>query len=153
MSSIRAKVVCLLRNGDRILLLHITDPYDGRRFLIPPGGGVEFGETLEQAVMREIAEEVGIQIASPRRLGMFENIFRYAGKPEHELVFVYEAECDDAELCAQGEVVVTESNGSLFAASWYTLAEVTASGLPLFPEGLQNILAGENAASCKNESD
>jgi len=140
MSSIRAKIVCLLRNADRILLLHITDPYDGREFLIPPGGGVEFGETLEQAVVREIAEEVGIRIVSPRRLGMFENIFRYNGRPEHELVFVYEAECSDRELCAKQEITITESNGNLFAARWYTHSESLATGLSLFPEGLRELL-------------
>lgn len=136
MSSIRAKVVCLLRNGDRILLVHITDPHDGRAFLIPPGGGVEFGETLEQAVVREIAEELGLKITAPRRVGMSENIFRYANKPEHELVFAYEADCTDAELCAREEVVVTESNGNLFSARWYTPSDIAATGLPVFPEGL-----------------
>lgn len=143
MSSIRAKVVCLLRNGDRVLLLRITDPYDGREFLIPPGGGVEFGETLEQAAVREIAEEVGLRIASPHRLGMFENIFRYNDKPEHELVFVYEAECSDLELCEKQEITITESNGNQFAARWYTHSESLATGLSLFPEGLRELLAAD----------
>lgn len=140
MSSIRAKVVCLLRNDDRILLLHITDPYDGRAFLIPPGGGVEFGETLEQAVVREVQEELGLRIAGPKRLAMFENMFRYANKPEHELVFVYEADCNDEAMCAQNEVTVTESNGNLFTARWYAHSKIIASGLPLFPEGLLGLI-------------
>jgi len=149
MSSIRAKVVCLLRNGDRILLLHITDPYDGREFLIPPGGGVEFGETLEQAAVREIAEEVGLRIASPRRLGMFENIFRYNGKPEHELVFVYEAECSDPELCEKKEITITESNGNLFSARWYTRSDLEATELALFPEGLIALLPTRDSLSVR----
>ena len=144
MSSIRAKVVCLLRNGERILLIRITDPHDGRAFLIPPGGGVEFGETLEQAVVREVEEELGLRIAAPKRLAMFENIFRYANKPEHELVFVYEADCDDAAMCARDEVIVTESNGHQFTARWYALADVVSSGLPLFPEGLIGLLNGSD---------
>jgi ADP-ribose pyrophosphatase YjhB (NUDIX family) len=101
--------------------------------------------------VREVAEEVGLHITAPRRLGMFENMFRYANKPEHELVFVYEADCHDESICAQDEVTVTESNGNLFTARWYTPSEIAASGLPLFPEGLLDLLTrtGNNAGTLR----
>ncbi|WP_254509126.1 NUDIX hydrolase [Anatilimnocola floriformis] len=143
MKFIRAKVVCILRNADRLLLIRATDPHDGRSFLIPPGGGVEFGETLEHAVRREIFEEVGIELSQVTRLAMSENIFQFAGRPEHELVFVYEAQCHDAVVCAQDEMVIRESNGETLPARWYTLTEVIGSGLPLFPDGLAELLSGE----------
>lgn len=142
MGSIRAKVVCVLRNAERFLLMRITDPHDGRQMLIPPGGGVEFGERLDEAVVREVFEEVGIRIAPPKRLGMLENVFSFAGKPEHELIFVYEAPCPDAKLCARAEITITESNGNLFPAGWYTLDEVTASATKLVPDGLFELLSG-----------
>lgn len=44
--AIRAKAVCVLWSSGRMLLLQAADPVDGRRFLIPPGGGVEFGERI-----------------------------------------------------------------------------------------------------------
>lgn len=147
MPSIRAKVVCLLRNGDRMLLLQATDPHDRRRFWLPPGGGVEFGETLEQAVVREIFEELGLRIVGPKRIGMFESFFRFAGRQEHELVFVYELACDDAELCAKEDIVITESNGEQLPARWLTPADIVESGLPLFPFGLLEMLASTSADS------
>lgn len=140
MNSIRAKVVCVLWNSERMLLIQATDPHDGRAFLLPPGGGVEFGETLDQAVLREIFEEVGIQLPEAKRLGMLENVFQFAGSMEHELVFVYEAHCAEQAICRLDELVITESNGATFPARWYTLAEVAATGLPLFPEGLVGLL-------------
>jgi ADP-ribose pyrophosphatase YjhB (NUDIX family) len=140
MPSIRPKVVCLLRNSSRILLIRAVDPHDGSCFLLPPGGGVEFGETLEQAVIREVLEEVGVHLPSAKRLGMFENMFQFAGRPEHELVFVYEAECHEPILCGREEVSITESNGAVLTARWYTLADIAAAGLPLFPEGLAALL-------------
>lgn len=149
MSSIRAKVVCVLRSAQRFLLLQITDPHDGRQMLIPPGGGVEFGERLDEAVVREVFEEVGLRIATPRRLGMLENLFSFAGKPEHELIFVYEADCPDAELCAQTEVTITESNGNLFTGRWFTLDEAGASGLMLVPDGLLDLLATAPSAGTR----
>jgi ADP-ribose pyrophosphatase YjhB (NUDIX family) len=142
MNSPRAKVVCLLRNAGRILLIRGTDPHDGREFLLPPGGGVEFGETLEQAIVREIEEEVGVRLSAPRRLGMSENLFQFAGRAEHELVFVYEADCDDPHVCSRNEFTIIESNGEKLPARWYTVSEISATGLPLFPAGVSEFLDG-----------
>jgi ADP-ribose pyrophosphatase YjhB (NUDIX family) len=149
MGSIRAKVVCVLRNAGRFLLMRITDPHDGRQMLIPPGGGVEFGERLDDAVVREVLEEVGLQISAPRRLGMLENIFSFAGKPEHELIFVYECQCPDARLCAQAEVTITESNGHVFTGVWLTLEEAAATGLQTVPDGLIELLNTVSSAGTR----
>jgi len=60
-------VIVLVRRGDRVLL--------GRGNHLPPGlystlaGFVEPGETLEEAVRREIREEVGIELAEVRYFG------------------------------------------------------------------------------------
>ena len=41
-----------------------------------PGGGVEFGETFEQAIKREIKEEVGVEIEVLKLLGICNHIIR-----------------------------------------------------------------------------
>jgi hypothetical protein len=64
-------------------------------------------------------------------------------RPEHELVFVYEAQCDDPLLCGREEIVVTESNGETLPARWYTPADIAATGVPLLPEGLRALLNAE----------
>jgi 8-oxo-dGTP pyrophosphatase MutT (NUDIX family) len=50
--------VILIDPSDRVLLLAARDPADDRIVWFVPGGGVEEGETLEQAAVRELAEEV-----------------------------------------------------------------------------------------------
>lgn len=65
----------------------------GRRFLLTaqvspelevqlPGGGVDPGESPIQALYREVIEEIGWRITTPRRLGAFR---RFVFMPEYDL--------------------------------------------------------------------
>jgi len=50
----------LLDEQDRLLLIHSRDPVTGRECWHPVGGGIESGETAQQAAGREAAEETGL---------------------------------------------------------------------------------------------
>ncbi|MBI3630996.1 MAG: NUDIX domain-containing protein [Candidatus Sungbacteria bacterium] len=54
-----------------------------------PGGHVEFGETLERALARELKEELGIQAKIGPLLGSIENIYTKHGIRRHEINFVF----------------------------------------------------------------
>lgn len=53
-----------------------------------PGGGVKRGETLEEAVRREAAEEVGATLGPLRLFGVYTNFYEY--KSDHVVVFACE---------------------------------------------------------------
>ena len=54
----RIRVSAILRWGDRILLCRHEKP--GKEYWLLPGGGVNSGESLVDALRRELGEEVGV---------------------------------------------------------------------------------------------
>lgn len=53
----RTRAVAILVKGDEVLLIHRRN---SREYYVFPGGGVEGGESIEQAVLRELKEETSI---------------------------------------------------------------------------------------------
>jgi ADP-ribose pyrophosphatase YjhB (NUDIX family) len=140
---IRLRAICVFRRGDDILVAFALDPRNGGRYARTLGGAVEFGETSEEALRREIREELGAEIANPRLLGVLENIFTIEGRERHEIVFVYDAEFADAAWNARTEMAVNES-ACLTPAHWVPLASLGDDGVPVYPRDLIGLLAGES---------
>ena len=79
--------VFLIREKSILLVRHT---YQDAWYLV--GGGVEGGETLEQAIRREAAEEVGAELGNLALFGVYSNF--YEGKSDHVIVFA----CTDFAL-------------------------------------------------------
>lgn len=89
-------VAIVIRNG-KILMERVA--YFGREFYTVPGGGIEEGETPEQAVLRELKEECGLDGTVVRPLavqyksgGGAEYSFEVAISEEQEPVTGYDPE-------------------------------------------------------------
>jgi len=59
----------VIRRGHLLLVQRGREPFRGRWAL--PGGFVEYGETVEAAVVREVREEAGLETRVIRLLGVY----------------------------------------------------------------------------------
>ncbi|MDD2714368.1 MAG: NUDIX domain-containing protein [Candidatus Wallbacteria bacterium] len=64
MNTVRVRVALIMIKDDSILM--IKHRKDDSEYWLVPGGGIEYGETVEQALRREIMEECGVEIEVDR---------------------------------------------------------------------------------------
>jgi 8-oxo-dGTP pyrophosphatase MutT (NUDIX family) len=138
---IRPIAICLFRNENRILVSEGFDTVKQSYYYRPLGGGIEYGEESEAAVLREIQEEVGVAVENVQSVGVIENIFTYEGKQGHEIVFVFDAEFSDKSLYELDEICCYEQEANIrFKAKWWSLDEIQENGSRLVPKDLANLL-------------
>jgi 8-oxo-dGTP pyrophosphatase MutT (NUDIX family) len=122
-----------------VLVFEVPDTVKGVVGWRPPGGTIEFGERGSDTVVREIREELGVDVVEPVYLGTVENIFTYFGAAAHELIRVYTTRFADPRYYERERFECVEANGARFGCVWKPIAEFRA-GVPLYPEGLLELL-------------
>lgn len=113
-----------VRAGHLLLVQRATDPGQGLWSL--PGGRVERGEAMQEAVVREVREETGVDVLCEQLVGWVERI----DDAHHFVIF-------DFAATAMGEATPRAGTDAA-AARWVPLWEV--SELPLV-DGLLDFLA------------
>ncbi len=64
----------IIKSGEKILLVKRKNPPDKNLWSIP-GGAVELGETLSEAICREIKEECGISVNDGKIIAIIDKIY------------------------------------------------------------------------------
>lgn len=99
-----ATVGAVIRHQDKILLVRrAIDPRKGTWDI--PGGFVEPDETSQQAIMREVVEETGLQPKIVRLLGTYgPTWYEYKGRGQYNTDLFFEME-SDVEACTPADDV------------------------------------------------
>lgn len=109
-NSIELIVRALVIKNRRILVCQTI----GKDYFFLPGGHVEFGESVQEAIRRELYEETGAILKVAQFIGAVENIFTQEGKSRHEVSVVFHADIDSDNISSR------ESHIQFF---WFTMEE------------------------------
>lgn len=89
------RVSGLIIRNNKLLLVDMNNS----GFLCLPGGYVELGETTEEAIRRELVEEIGKNVIIKKYLGVVENYFiNKFSKKMHEISFYYIMDFSDTNI-------------------------------------------------------
>ncbi|HTB21129.1 MAG TPA: NUDIX domain-containing protein [bacterium] len=126
--AVRVRVAGIFTRGDEILLVnHVRGP---ESYWLLPGGGVDFGETMAQALERELMEECAVKVRAGRLLFIAESL-----PPDRHRHIVNITLLGEA---LEGEARLNESGGRLRGVAWKKKQELP--GLPFFPDFKDEIL-------------
>lgn len=100
-------VIGYLRYGDHwALVCQAADKQDAGQWVAPVGGHVQAGENEDEALLREIEEEVGVKNIKHRRIGSARFHRQVCGRDENHLFVVYEFWTDDPIVLSEEAVAI-----------------------------------------------
>jgi len=114
--------VCVLLSDERGVLM-VRHEKQGRSYWLLPGGGLEYGETLEEAARREVREETGLDVRVGSLALLWETLAPDGSRHVVNLCF--------AAHLLQGDPHVTGADARVREASFVPLEAL--SNLPMHP--------------------
>jgi len=122
-----ARVIIIEKN--KILLIHRKKP--GKEYYVIPGGGIEKGESPEEAAIREIKEETNLDIElGPLLWNYDENVYGEARKGYYFL-----AKKVNGNLKLGNPELKKQHKNNLYILKWIPISEL--KNILLYPEEIK----------------
>ena len=134
MSEIRVRVGGVYINAQDEILL-VRHEKNHRHYWLLPGGGCEFGETLESALERELNEEAGLKTRTGRLLFINESIPPDGHRHVLNMTFLGEV--------LQGTAALNEVSERLKEVAWVPRKDI--AGMTFFPNFKDELLKHWNS--------
>ncbi|MDQ6922368.1 MAG: NUDIX domain-containing protein [Candidatus Dormibacteraeota bacterium] len=131
--------VVLLDPADRVLLLRFGGEDGGAGWWATPGGGVQPGETSEQAALREVHEETGLErVPIGPCIWVREHVFPWGQTTWRQQEHFYLARVEAFEPSRAG---LDDNEQQLVREHrWWTLSELEGSHEEISPRRLATLL-------------
>lgn len=132
------KYTCGLRAAGVLVrdnMILVQRDKDGNEYALP-GGHIKIGETLEEGLIRETMEEMGVRIKCSRLLWSEECFWEWNGRQAHTIVFYYQIElCDELDIPEKGGFVSQKDNCNV-VLEWMPVEEL--KNVTVYPEFLKD---------------
>lgn len=132
----RTRATGLLLHEDKLLMIHRFR--DGEEYYVLPGGGVEKGETPQQAILREIKEETSLEAKLKNESVIFTDNYTINGeKSEHQL-FECEYISGEPKLSENSIEISKTTENNTYEPLWMETEKI--SKLNIKPEKTKDFL-------------
>lgn len=118
---IRVRVCGLCQKDDALLMINHAGLTNGD-FWAPPGGGVEYGQTVEETLVREFREEAGIIIAP----GEFKFGCEFINAPLHAIELFFIARYKSGKIITGADPEMVAGNQIIKQTRWIPFSDIGA---------------------------
>lgn len=132
---VNLRAVAIITNDNKILFQKRKKD----EFWALPGGKIKVGETGENAIKRELSEELGVLETEISRVhSISEYFFNFGEDKYHQYIFAYVVNIKDNEILNNIEFDGVETNENLIF-KWFDLSSIKDA--PIKPDFLKNQLS------------
>jgi 8-oxo-dGTP diphosphatase len=117
---LRIRVCGICIENNKILMLSHRGIGNTDTFWCPPGGGVQFEETIHDALRREFKEETGLEI----EVGNLLFVNEFMASPLHALELFFEVTMTGGRLYLGSDPEMTEANQIIQEVRWMDFEDI-----------------------------
>lgn len=117
---LRVRVCGICIEHEKLLLVRHGKTIDNNAFWAPPGGGLKFGESMRECLVREMQEETGLLV----KVGRFLFVHEFVQPPLHAIEFFFEVSPMGGEAATGSDPEQGEGKQLIEQVDWLSIRQI-----------------------------